>query len=327
MMLVITIISSLLLLLPSLQGMDPKKDVRNHANRLLAETPVDTSYKVYDNDAARDTYSLTINTNYGFTHVQEVSDLSQCTACILENLRLDTDAFDISGLCNAFPNLTALYIHNMPITAITLSAVRHHAKLKHLEITNTNLTEFPCSDILTTFPQLRSIFVKQNNKLQRMTYPISYSRLREVDMQDNAFEAIDLNKMLTLSAKLDYINLSGNPIKQIRWKPEDFIEHEKAPEVILKRVNFDVDTKSQLREASADANKIYLWMKKFIPGACVFSSGICGFYAIPGDRRMKMLLYGIGIPVSYCVGRLVVDTLLFPGTEKKVVYFVPIYDE
>jgi hypothetical protein len=46
-----------------------------------------------------------------------------------------------------------------------------------------------------------------------------------------------------------------------------------------------------------------------------------------GDWKVKALWYGISIPVSYCVGRLVVDTLLFPGNEKKVMYFVPIFGE
>jgi hypothetical protein len=304
---------------------DPKKKLRDYADQLLSQTPVNTSYKEYDNGIVGNPYTLVINTNYGFTHMEEVSELSQCTVYILENLQLDTDTLDISGICNALPNVTALYIHNIPITTIASSAERPHTKLKHLEITNTNLTEFPCGDILTTFPHLRSMFVKNNNLLQRMTYPISYSHLREVDLQDNAFEAIDLNKMLTLSANLNYINLSGNPIKQIQWQQEDFIEHEKAPEVILKRVNFDT-VKAQLFKSSAEYNRLYLWMKKFIPGACMLTSMYTAFNDY-GDWKIKLLLCGISIPVSYCVGRLVVDTLLFPGNEKKVMYFVPIFGE
>jgi hypothetical protein len=89
-------------------------------------------------------------------------------------------------------------------------------------------------------------------------------------------------------------------------------------------VNFDADKKSQLLATSADDNKIYLWMRKFIPSACALSS-MYGIYVGSGNWKTKLLLYGIGIPVGCCVGRLVVDHILFPGQqEKRLPYFVPI---
>jgi Leucine-rich repeat (LRR) protein len=272
-------------------------------------------------------HSLTINTHHGFTQLQESSEFSQCTACILENFTPEAGTLDIGRLCEALPNLTALFIHHIPLTRIVTSAQRYHEKLKHLEIKNTNLTELSCNSILTTFPQLRSIFIKNNKNLKNIFYPLYYSKLREIDLQDNAFTDIDLNQLLGLSRKLESINLSGNPIERIKWQPDD-LEHEKAPEVILQRVtSFDAEKRAHLYNMASAYSVSYLWMKKCIPSAVILTSSIYNGVTGYGNWKVKALWYGISIPVSYCVGRIVVDVILFPDTEKKIVYFVPIYDE
>lgn len=271
-------------------------------------------------------HSLTINTHHDFTQLQKGPELSQCTACILENFKPEADTLDIDRLCEVLPNLTALYIHNVPLTKIITSAQRCHEKLKHLEITHTNLIELSCSDIFS-FSQLESLVVKNNSTLKCITYPLYYSKLRKIDLQDNAFTDIDLNQLLGLSRKLEYINLSGNPITQIKWQPDD-LEYESAPEVILKRIPaFDVEKRAHLCNMSSAYSASYLWMKKFIPGATMLTSSMYGVFNNYGDWKIKALWYGISIPVSYCVGHIVVDAILFPDTEKKIVYFVPIFDE
>lgn len=325
------ILGAILLISFLSQGADrqvtPKNDARKAAFRQLLETPVDTSYKEYEGSLPVGNYSLTINTSHALTHLEDVSELTRCTVCILENVQPETDTLDITGLCNVMPHLTALYMHNIPITRLALPAENSHKALKHLEITNTALTELPCAAILTAFPQLRSIFVKNNSTLKRMTYPLCYSKLREVDLQDNACEDIDLNQLLALSTKLNYINLSGNPIKRIDWQPDIFAARDKAPELILKRVTCDADTRAQLCNGSSEYSAGYLWMKKFVPSAAVLTSSMYSFFTTYGDWKVKLLWYGIGGSVGYCVGHVVVDTILFPGTEKKFVYFVPIFDE
>lgn len=227
--------------------------------------------------------------------------------------------FEIGGYFRDASNLTTLSFGSVPNKQVTC-----------LKITNTDITEISCNDIFTAFPALQRLHLNGNKKMARITYPTYYHReLREFDVQNNALTHINLNQLLMLSTKLEIINLSGNPITHIKWQPDDFLAHEKVPTLIMKNitsVSFGPDKKLQLLKTSADDNRVYLWMKELVPAFCVLNS-IYWFYTKPDNVKLTALFCGVYVPISYCVGRLVVDHILFRGEEeKKIPYFKPIYD-
>ncbi len=243
-------------------------------------------------------------------------------------LHSGSDELDIAPILAYMPSLTALYISNMPVTKILLPQKKSYVSMNHFEVSDTHITKLELEEIFTAFPRVKSLIVKNNKILDTIIYPINYRQsLQEIDLRNNALQSIDLNTLLIISAKLAYINVSNNPLQSIQWIPDDFVAHHKFPEVIVKNVRLPERDKNLFLKQAADDNKIYLWMKKFVPAlfALSFSGGF--YHGSDSDFKMTVIMSGVGIPIGYLLGRLLVDKVLFPKPEdKRLPYFKPVFE-
>lgn len=291
------------------------------AYEVLHATPVDPSF--ISNGGSY----LKVAGPYFLGNPDCIDKKDQIVSCeITFNIR-DT-MLDLTLLLEHMPSLTALSINNMPITQIKLPQETMYASINHFELSGTNITQFDCEEVLRTFPHIKSLFIKNNKKLTTIIYPINYlQHLEEIDLRNNGLKTIDLNKLLLVSARLKYINVSDNPLESIEWQPDDFVAHHKAPDVILKNVALAEDEKNTLLKYSTDDNKIYLWMKKFVPIACAlyFAHSNHDNLFVLGFKK-KLMGCSIGAASGYILGMFLVNTILFPKQEdKQLPYFKPVF--
>lgn len=248
--------------------------------------------------------------------------------CLI-SLHSGSDTLNIESILEHMPSLTALFINNMPITQIKLPQEIMYASINHFEISGTHITQLDCKEVLRTFPHIKSLFIKNNKKLTTIIYPINYlQHLEEIDLRNNGLKAIDLNKLLLVSARLKYINVSDNPLESIEWQPDDFVAHHKAPDVILKNIALAEDEKNTLLKHSTDDNKIYLWMKKFVPIACAlyFARSNYDNLFFLGFKK-NIMGCCIGATSGYVLGMLLVNKILFPKPEdKRLPYFKLVFE-
>jgi hypothetical protein len=291
------------------------------AYKVLHEKPVDPS--AISNDGRY----LKIAGPYFFANPDCIDKKDHIVSCEITFAPEDTE-LNLTLFLESMRSLQSLFIKDMPITQIRLPQEKTYSSITHFEISGTNIAQLECAEILSIFPRLKSLCIKKNTKLTTITYPVHYwQHLEEIDLRNNGLKTIDLNQLLIVSAHLKYINLSDNPLQSIRWRPDDFVAHHKVPKVMVKNSQLSASDKEFFLKNAADDNRIYLWMKKFVPAlfALCFSGG---FYNGSGnDLKTTIVMSGVGMPIGYLLGRLLVDTILFPKPkDKRLPYFKPIFE-
>lgn len=279
-------------------------------------------YKVSDNRQ-----HITITAPHIFMNPKEIPEHHTFQKCTIQ-LHSVSDALDVEPILQHMLNLNALYIINMPIKEIKFPEKSRYASIKQLEISDTKTITIACNTICAVFPELKSLIIKNNSTLERLIYPESYhGHLEQIDLSGNGLTKINLNKLLLLSAKLERLILSSNPLAYIEWVPDDFVAHYKVPEVVIKNVDIALQKKEVFLKSAATDNKIYIWMKQFLPLAIALSFAARGFNDSKKNFTMNLFMNSLGISIGYLVGRLVVDKVLFPKPDdRRLPYFKAVFE-
>ena len=300
-----------------LYGMDTDERMPKNVDRSYITSP--TGYPFKDT-------KLTLLGPHFFENPQDIDTVEAVRECAIT---FDSaEHLVIAKLCDHLVNLKILRICNMPIKQIRFSTKTPHKALETLEVSHTAITDFSLNDMLASFPNLKHLSVR-HNFVENLTYADGfYSQLEDIDLSDNKLTTIDFNKLLTGSLKITTINLSDNPLQQVNWVPDDFIAHYQVPEIIMVRTMLNEQKRNILVQNAADDNFVYLWMKKFVPAVFIIGwlSGLhIGF---GGCSKRTVLVKSLGVPFSYLIARLLVDTILFPKPEeKRIPYFTLSFDE
>jgi hypothetical protein len=85
----------------------------------------------------------------------------------------------------------------------------------------------------------------------------------------------------------------------------------------LKNTNLTKDQKKTLVKNSVRKNEMYLLMRKFFPIAFVVACMSSFCVGSAGNWRGTLMCSGVSVPLSWLVGQIFVDKVLFPRPQDK----------